>query len=168
MAPLAREFKGSYYSMTHRATVIIQLHTSDGIMGEAYVGDELAGLHEIADIVKNEIAPRVIGLDALRVSQCWEVALPATYDILRDRRLGLVALAAVDTAIWDAVGKALDQPLWKLWGGFTNKVPMIAIGGYYGEPLGTIDDEVASYRSMGLGGMKFKIGALRPRSMQIA
>ena len=27
-------------------------------------------------------------------------------------------LAAVDTAIWDAVGKALGQPLWRLWGGY--------------------------------------------------
>ncbi|MGI0490148.1 enolase C-terminal domain-like protein, partial [Pantanalinema rosaneae CENA516] len=162
VAPLAREFKGRYYSMTHRATLIIQLHTSDGIMGEAYVGDELAGLHEINSIVVNEIAPRLIGMDALRTAHCWEAAYPATYDILRDRRLGLVALAATDTAIWDAVGKALNQPLWKLWGGFTGTVPMIAIGGYYGEPLGTIADEIASYKSMGLGGMKFKIGGASP------
>lgn len=162
VAPLAREFKGSYYSMTHRATLVIRLHTSDGIVGEAYVGDELAGLHEIDAIVRNEIAPRLIGLDAFRTAYCWETAYPATYDILRDRRLGLVALAAADTAIWDAVGKALGRPLWSLWGGFTNKVPMIAIGGYYGEPLGTIADEIASYRSMGLGGMKFKVGGATP------
>jgi L-alanine-DL-glutamate epimerase-like enolase superfamily enzyme len=162
VAPLAREFKGSYYSMAQRATLIIQLHTSEGIMGEAYVGDELAGLHEINRIVTNEIAPRLIGMDAMRTAQCWEAAYPATYDILRDRRLGLVALAATDTAIWDAVGKAVGQPLWKLWGGYTNKVAMIAIGGYYGEPLGTIADEIASYKSMGLGGMKFKIGGATP------
>lgn len=162
VAPLAREFKGSYYSMTHRATLIIQLHTSEGIMGEAYVGDELAGLQEIRKIVMDEIAPRLIGMDAMRVAQCWDASYPATYDILRDRRLGLVALAATDTAIWDAIGKALGQPLWKIWGGFTNKIPMIAIGGYYGEPLGTIADEIASYRELGLGGMKFKVGGATP------
>lgn len=162
VAPLAREFKGSYYSMTHRATLIIQLHTASGIVGEAYVGDELAGLHEIDKIVTDEIAPRVMGMDAFRTSQIWESAYPATYDILRDRRLGLVALAAIDTAVWDAVGKALGQPLWKLWGGYTNKVAMIAIGGYYGEPLGTIADEISSYKSMGLAGMKFKIGGDSP------
>ncbi len=162
VAPLAREFKGSYYSMTHRATLIIQMHTASGIMGEAYVGDELAGLHEIDKIVTDEISPRIIGLDAFRTAHIWETAYPATYDILRDRRLGLVALAAVDTAVWDAVGKALETPLWKLWGGFTNRVPMIAIGGYYGEPLGTIAEEIASYESMGLAGMKFKIGGASP------
>ena len=46
---------------------------------------------------------------------------------------GLVACACVDAAIWDAVGKALGQPLWRLWGGYRRRLPMIAIGGYYGE-----------------------------------
>ena len=40
-----------------------------------------------------------------------------TYDQLRDRRIGLVALACVDFAIWDAIGKALGVPLWQLWAG---------------------------------------------------
>ena len=56
--------------------------------------------------------------DAMATERCWEAMYPVTFDILRDRRHGLVALAAADTAIWDAVGKALGQPLWRLWGGF--------------------------------------------------
>jgi L-alanine-DL-glutamate epimerase-like enolase superfamily enzyme len=39
---------------------------------------------------------------------------------------------------------------------------MIAIGGYYGEPLGPIQDEIAGYRALGLAGMKFKIGGASP------
>jgi L-alanine-DL-glutamate epimerase-like enolase superfamily enzyme len=162
VAPLAREFKGSYYSMSQRATLVIQVHMTSGIVGEAYVGDELAGLQEINRIVNEEIAPRVKGMDAFRTAQTWEAAYPATYDILRDRRFGLVAVAAVDTAIWDAVGKAVEKPLWKLWGGYTNTMPMIAIGGYYGEPLGTIAEEISSYKSLGLAGMKFKVGGASP------
>lgn len=161
-APLAREFRGSYYRMTHRATVITRVRTADGIVGEAYVGDEDAGLAEIGRIVHAEIAPAVTGLDALATERCWQAGYPATYDILRDRRLGLVALAAVDTAIWDAAGKALRQPLWKLWGGYRDRLPLIAIGGYYGEPLGAIADEIAAYRQMGLAGVKFKVGGATP------
>ncbi|MDI6911719.1 mandelate racemase/muconate lactonizing enzyme family protein [Nocardioides sp.] len=161
--PLAREFKGSYYRMTHRATLIIQVITTEGIVGEAYVGDEDAAAAEINAVVHQEIAPRLIGLNALATERCWQVAYPATFDILRDRRIGLVALAAVDTAIWDAVGKALAQPLWLLWGGARDSVPMTAIGGYYGEPLGPIAEEVAYYRDeLGLAGMKFKVGGRTP------
>ncbi len=161
-APLAREFRGSYYHMTHRATLVTRVRTADGIVGEAYVGDEEASLLDIEAIVHKEIAPRVTGLDALRTEQVWQAAYPATFDILRDRRLGLVALAAVDTAVWDAVGKALGQPLWRLWGGARDRLPMIAIGGYYGEPLGSIPEEIAYYRDLGLAGIKFKVGGRSP------
>jgi D-galactarolactone cycloisomerase len=162
LAPLAREYRGSHYRMTNRATVLATVVTEQGIIGEAYVGDEEKSLHEICAVVRDEIAPRLAGVDAFAVERCWELAYPATFDILRDRRVGLVALAAVDTAIWDAVGKACGQPLWRLWGGYRASVPMIAIGGYYGAPPEAIDDEVGEYRAMGLAGMKFKVGGLSP------
>jgi L-alanine-DL-glutamate epimerase-like enolase superfamily enzyme len=162
IAPLAREFRGSFYRMTHRATLIVQLHTADGVVGEAYVGDEDKSLGEIEAIVRDEIAPLLVGQDAMAIERCWDTAYQVTFDILRDRRLGLVALAAVDTAIWDAVGKALGQPLWRLWGGFRNTVQMIAIGGYYGEPLGSIAEEMHAYQDMGLAGVKFKVGGRTP------
>ena len=117
---------------SHRSTIVTRVHTDEGVVGEAYAGDEDVTLAAIDRIIRREIAPRLEGRDALAVEQCWELARPATYDILRDRRLGLVACACVDTAIWDAVGKALGQPLWKLWGGFRRSLPMIAIGGYFG------------------------------------
>lgn len=161
-APLARDFHGSYYHMTRRATLVTRVHTADGIVGEAYAGDEDSTLLDIERVVHREIEPALVGLDALATERCWEAGFPATYDILRDRRIGLVALACVDTAIWDAVGKALGQPLWRLWGGYRNRLPMIAIGGYYGEPLGSIAEEIAAYRELGLAGVKFKVGGRSP------
>jgi len=161
-APLTADFRGSHYHMTNRATLITRVHTANGIVGEAYVGDEDATLLDIQRIVHEELEPAMIGLDAMSVERCWETGFPATFDILRDRRLGLVALAGIDAAIWDAVGKALNVPLWKLWGGYRNFVPLIAIGGYYGEPLGSIEEEIASYVELGLAGIKFKVGGLSP------
>jgi D-galactarolactone cycloisomerase len=161
-APLAREFRGSHYRMTHRATIITRVVTESGVVGEAYVGDEDATMVEIDRVIRDEVAPMVVGLDAFAVERCWQAAYPVTYDILRDRRIGLVALAGVDLAIWDAVGKALGQPLWRLWGGYTNRVPLIAIGGYYGSPQ-TISEEMAALRDLGVAGCKFKVGGLTPR-----
>ena len=84
------------------------------------------------------------------MERCWELARPATYDILHNRRLGLVACACVDTAIWDAVGRALGQPLWRLWGGCRSALPAIAIGGYYGDDADLVA-EVAELKELGLG-----------------
>lgn len=159
--PLARTFEGSTYRMTHRSTIVTRIATEEGIVGEAYAGDEDAGLLDIKRIVDAEVAPRLLGEDAYAVERCWELARPATFDILRDRRLGLVACACVDAAIWDAVGKALEQPLWRLWGGYRSRLPVIAIGGYYGEGA-DVEAEVTTLRELGLGGLKLKVGGLEP------
>jgi D-galactarolactone cycloisomerase len=160
--PLARVFSGSYYRMTHRATVITRVFTREGIVGEAYTGDEDATLPELLAIVRDEIEPRLLGEDAFQVERCWELARPATFDILRDRRLGLVACGGVDTAIWDAVGKALGQPLWRLWGGYRSRIQLISIGGYYGKSLTELSREMEGYREAGLAGCKFKVGGASP------
>lgn len=163
VAPLGREFRGSYYRMTNRATIVIRVLTEAGLVGEAYAGDEDKTLAEIAAIVRDEIAPRILGEDALAIERCWERAYPVTFDQLRDRRVGLVALALVDHALWDIVGKVNGQPLWRLWGGYRDRMPVNIIGGYYGPDLGGIRDEVAEWLDMGFKGCKFKVGQLRPR-----
>ena len=160
--PLGREYRGSTYHMTHRSTVFTRIQTAGGIEGFAYVGDEDAALDEIEDIILDEIAPVLLGADASRTEQCWEKAFFVTQDILRDRRLGLVALAAVDVAVWDALGKRVGMPLWKLWGGARDSVQAISIGGYYGSPV-SLEEEVEAIRSRGLAGMKLKVGGLSPR-----
>jgi L-alanine-DL-glutamate epimerase-like enolase superfamily enzyme len=162
IAPLARVFKGSFYKMDRRATLITRLYTEEGIVGEAYAGDEVDTLAAISAVVTDEIAPRLIGMNLMSTARIWEACYPATFDILRDRRIGLVAMAGVDAAMWDAFGKALGMPLHRLWGGYRDAVPMIAIGGYYGEPLGAIEDEMATYQDMGLAGVKFKVGGASP------
>jgi L-alanine-DL-glutamate epimerase-like enolase superfamily enzyme len=164
VAPLARVFKGSHYKMDSRATLVTRLYTADGIVGEAYAGDELDTLRAIASVVTDELAPRIVGMGLMSTSRMWEACYPATYDILRDKRIGLVAMAGVDAAMWDAFGKALGMPLHVLWGGYRRSVPMIAIGGYYGEPLGTIEEEIAAYQEMDLSGVKFKVGGLAPEA----
>ncbi len=160
--PLVRTYRGSQYQMTHRSTTICRVHTDEGVVGEAWAGDEDAALGAIGRIIDDEIAPDLIGEDGYAVERTWQLARPATYNILRDRRLGLVACACVDAALWDAVGKALGQPLWRLWGGYRSEVPMISIGGYYGGP--DIEEEIAELRDLGLAGLKFKVGGRDPKT----
>jgi L-alanine-DL-glutamate epimerase-like enolase superfamily enzyme len=158
--PLGRTYHGSRYKMTHRSTIVTRVHTEEGIVGEAYCGDEDAGLLEIDEIIRLELGPRLIGEDGFRLERVWELARPATFDILRDRRLGLVATACIDAALWDAFGKAVGQPLYRLWGGYRDSLPVITIGGYYGQQ--DVAEEVAGLRERGLAGMKFKVGGMTP------
>ena len=156
--------------MRNRCTIITRVRTAEGIVGEAYNADEDEPLQsEIRSIIHEEIAPLVTGQDAMAVERCWQQMLPVTFDQLRPRWYAMQAMACVDTAIWDAFGKAVGQPLWRLWGGYRDRVPMIGIGGYYvptdGSQKGNeIEDEIDFFRGEhGMVGMKFKIGARPPR-----
>ena len=159
--PLERVYRGSHYKMTHRSTIITRVHTASGLVGEAYAGDEDAGLMEIDGIIHEEIAPLLLGQDGSAIEKCWELARPVTWNILRDRRLGLVACASLDVTLWDLFGRSLDIPLWKLWGGYRSAIPVISIGGYYGSEM-SIEEEVEYLRNEQFAGMKFKIGGLSP------
>src|SRR2546426_7144087 len=152
--PLPREYRGSRYHMTTRSTIITRLVTEEGIVGEVYNGDEDEPQSAIIRIIQNELAPVLIGENAARIEKCWEQMLPATFDILRDRKLATAAIACVDTAIWDAIGKSLGIPLSRLWGGYRDTLPIVAIGGYYGASHAELAQEMEYYRSIGLAGRK--------------
>ena len=162
--PLPRVYRGSYYHMTHRCTVITRVHTHDGVVGEVYNGDQLEHQVELCRIINDELAPLVVGMDAFNVEGCWQAMQPPTYDQLRDRKLTVEAVACVDSAIWDAIGKALNTPLYRLWGGFREELPIIGIGGYYDPEKKPADygREMAAFQTDGLAGCKFKVGGRSP------
>ena len=162
--PLKHLYKGSYYKMRNRCTIITRIHTSDGIIGEAYNADTDEEQPEILGIIHDEITALVTGLDSRQVERVWQAMLPVTLDQLRDRRLPMQAIACVDTAVWDAYAKFTGEPLWRLWGGFRDRIPMIGIGGYYGSSEADLEKELAFFKDeMGMVGMKFKIGARTPQ-----
>lgn len=161
--PLTHVFRGSYYQMRNRCTIITRVHTDDGIVGQAYNADTDEEQDVVRRIIEDELAPLVTGLDLLGTERVWHAMLPPTLDQLRDRRLVMQAIACVDTAVWDGVGRLLGQPLWRLWGGFRDRVPMIGIGGYYGSSEADIARDMEFFAGRhGMVGMKFKIGGRPP------
>lgn len=160
--PLTRRFQGSHYSMTTRCTIVTRVYLAGGIVGESYNGDTDAEQDVIVSILRDEITPKIIGSSILNQEGCWEGMLPPTYDILRDRSLALQAIACVDSAVWDALGKALNVPLYQLWGGYRDSLPAICIGGYYTDDLADVARQIENYRELGFAGCKFKVGRLSP------
>ncbi|MDR0360911.1 MAG: mandelate racemase/muconate lactonizing enzyme family protein [bacterium] len=160
--PLPRRYRGSYYHMDRRCTLITRVHTDSGIVGEAFNGDTDEGQAAIVRIIEEEIAPALTGCDVFAYESNWAAMLPCSFDILRDRSLSMQAIACVDTALWDAIGRALGMPLWRLWGGEGRPVPVIMIGGYYGASDAELAAEMERYLELGYAGCKFKVGRLSP------
>jgi len=161
--PLDQVYRGSKYKMENRCTIITRIYTHQGVIGEVYSGDTDEEQPVIRKIIHDELAPAIEGKDIFDIEGCWEAMKPATYDILRDRNMVMQAISAVDAALWDTFGKALDMPLYRLWGGAKKQLPIIAIGGYYGQTDTELAQEIESYLDYQVIGMKFKIGGVTPQ-----
>lgn len=161
--PLSRNFGGATYNVLKRSTVITRLHTSDGLVSEVYNGDNRAHGIQIAHLIENELFNLINGLSIFERERAWQrmYALSHTF---ADRKLLLEAIACVDCAIWDLTGKALGKSVRELLGGYTDRLPIISIGGYYmpGKTHADIGREIESYRDAGMAGCKFKVGGLSP------
>src|SRR6516165_11512554 len=161
--PLTKNFGGSTYAVRKRSTVITRLRTEDGLVSEVYNGDNRDGGREIVRLIREELGPLIKGFDIFEGERIWSKLFALTF-ASRDRKTLLEAIACVDCAVWDAVGKATGRSVRDLLGGFTEKVPIISIGGYYmeGKTLADIGREMEAYRRAGMAGCKFKVGGLTP------
>ncbi len=166
---LENAFTGGTYRIVNRNTLITRVYTDQGIVGEVFGGDEDRTQAEIVSLIRNELAPLLVGEDARDVERLWEKMFSHPVDLgnrslhvldLHNHAIVMQAIAAIDMAIWDALGKLYNVPLYKLLGGYCDRVPVIAIGGYYeaGKDQDGLNDEMRHYRELGMAGVKMKVG----------
>jgi D-galactarolactone cycloisomerase len=161
--PLTKNFGGSTYNVLKRSTVVTRMRTDAGLVSSVYNGDNRAHGREIVRLIHDALAPRVRGLSIFEGERIWESLFALTH-ASGDKKLLLEAIACVDCALWDLVGKALGQTVCALLGGYRASLPIISIGGYYmeGKTLANIGREMEAYRGAGMAGCKFKVGGLTP------
>jgi mannonate dehydratase len=120
-----------------RNFVTLKLETEDGIsgLGDATLnGRELA----VASYLSDHVLPLVIGRDARRIEDVWQYLYKGAY--WRRGPVTMTAIAAIDTALWDIKGKALNAPVYQLLGGASREGVMV-----YGHASGdTVASAVAS------------------------
>ena len=166
---LDEEFVGGTYRITSRNTIVTRVELDNGIIGEVFGGDETQYQMDVCHIVNDIYGPLVSGGDVtdveLHFDRMWHKKLDLDQRSIHNLDLAkhcvrMQAIACVDNAIWDALGKSLKLPVYKLLGGYRDKVPVIAIGGYVmkGKTIADLETEVAHYRELGVCGMKLKVG----------
>jgi D-arabinonate dehydratase len=164
--PLTRNFGGSTYAVLKRSTVVTRLRTDEGLVGCVYNGDNREHGAEIVRLIHDDLAPLLRGRDLLDGERIWDRLFALSHSS-RDRKKLMEAIACVDCAIWDLVGKARGRSVCALLGGKPpRRLPIISIGGYYreGKTLADIGREMESYRQAGMAGCKFKVGGLTPEA----
>jgi len=171
--PLVRNldevFLGGTYRITSRNTLVTEIWTDDVIIGRAFGGDEWRYQKEIVEVIEEHFKPLLVGEDIREVEKLWERMFNLPLDLgnrsihtldLANWAVQMQAIAGIDIALWDALGKSMKTPVYQLLGGFRDKVPVVGIGGYYAPGKGDREliAEMLGYQQMGLAGVKMKVG----------
>ncbi|HET6318037.1 MAG TPA: mandelate racemase/muconate lactonizing enzyme family protein, partial [Chloroflexota bacterium] len=155
-----RPVRVTYDETVSGTHVLLRLQTDEGVEGVSFVS-RIGGTHigPLAQLIE-ATAQRLCGEEVLDS----EAFYAKTY---RDRLGGLLsglearAASAVETAAWDLRGKALGQPVWRLLGGFRNRLPVSANWGLqHGPDRATLEKQAQMLLDAGFRAIKFQVGFL--------
>lgn len=107
--------------------VVVTVTTDEGLKGYGFAQKGRSVAEAIGEVVR----PQVIGEDPFDYEKIWHKMLD------RDRWGGLLpfnAYGAVDVALWDIMGKAVGKPIYKLLGGYRQRVPAYYTTGPIADP----------------------------------
>ncbi len=160
--PLDRPIQHAYLgARTQFATLIVQVHTSDGCVGFGYASIESVPMVSAVSCIVQGLEPYLKGQDALRRESLYERMWQLTVDLLHDGAANL-ALAAIDVALWDIAGKQAGMPLWKMLGGFRQTVPAYASWTLWRHmTLAELEEEGSDVMAKGFRAMKLRLGGNR-------
>jgi L-alanine-DL-glutamate epimerase-like enolase superfamily enzyme len=161
---------------------ILRIETDSGIVGwgEGKNAAGSAGQYgTLVHLLNHEFGPRLIGRDASQITAIWEDLYNGTRAVsaasrghslpeLARRGLTIAAISAIDIALWDILGKALDQPVHALLGGKTaDRLPAYASGGW-ADSAG-IGAQLQSYiDDGGFRAVKMRVGSMDGRARSSA
>lgn len=142
--------------------VLVRVRTDDGIVGVAEApprpftyGETQRG---IVAVIETVFAPQIVGLTLLE----REVVAARLHRTVGNP----TAKAAVDMAIWDALGKSLAIPVTELLGGYTDSMRVSHMLGF-DEPATMVAEAERMRETYGIATFKVKVGR-RPVALDTA
>ncbi len=124
--PLIYE-RSSVRRETNLSACYVEIETDEGLIGHGFTA--ITEEEVIAYLINEVAGPALIGKDPCANEAIWN----QLYWLMCPRGqtgYGMHAVSALDVALWDIKGKALQQPVWKLLGGARSSVPVYTTFGF--------------------------------------
>ncbi|WP_439630377.1 mandelate racemase/muconate lactonizing enzyme family protein [Shinella sp.] len=145
-------------SFVSQETPLVTITDSDGAVGTGYSYTIGTGGSSVMRLLADHLAPRLIGRDADRIEAIWHELEFATHATTIGA-ITSIALAAIDTALWDLRARKQNLPLWKLAGGAKDRCPLYTTeGGWLHIPVEALVEDALDAKAKGFTGSKVKIG----------
>ena len=156
----------SHFIVPTANEILVRLRTEDGVEGFG-LATCYSGIEAPLNAFKSGIGDQIIGEDATAPERIYEKLFGlASRRLAHEKGWGREALirisAAVDLACWDIMGKIAGLPLYKLFGGYRDKIPCYVTCAYYrdGKDLAELRDEMETLKAQGHTGFKAKVGGM--------
>ena len=156
----------SLFKVPSANELLVRMKTDDGVEGFG-LATSYTDITPLVNVVKSGLSDEILGMDALSPERLYENLFGLTFSRkATENSWGREALirisSAVDIACWDIMGKMANLPLYRLFGGYRNKVPCYVTCAYYrdGKDNAELRDEIQMLVEQGHKGFKGKVGGL--------
>ena len=132
--------------------LVVELTTRGGVVGW---GETICLLDAIPAVLDHAVIPLAIGRGVDEAERFHRHVLGAGY--YHHKRAAVMAMCAVEMAMWDAFGKVCGQPLFRLWGGQWRRNVELAAYLLESDPAKLVA-QARRYQESGYTTYKLKIG----------
>lgn len=161
--PLEKPLVTAAFPIPAIDTALVQVRTADGTEGVAW--SFAFGRGRVASLVRfiEDLGELAVGQDALAPEALW-ARMANAVGFIGQRGVASLAMSALDTACWDIAGKTAGLPVYRLLGGYRNRIETYASQGLW---LDRTPDELAEEASglvaEGFRAVKMRAGLPDPR-----
>ena len=138
----------------------VRLHDAEGAVGVGYTYTVGTGGAAVHALVARDLAPLLAGREAERIEEIWQAMWWALHYGGRGGAQ-MLAMSAVDIALWDLRARRQGVPLWRVLGGFDPRVPCYAGGIDLDLSVDALLRQTEENLKAGFRAIKMKVG--RPR-----
>ena len=142
--------------------ILVFVHCDSGVVGENLIFTLNARRTRVLQSMVEEMADLIIGRDAGHIAGFWARAW-RDINFLGHKGVPVVGISALDGALWDALGKMSNLPLYRILGGAQDRVPVYHSGGLW---LSSSDKELVAeaerFAAAGFRAMKMRLGSPEP------
>jgi len=159
--PPAVRIEDSIQRIANWEFILTTMTTDTGITGTGYCYTLGIGGTAVRELVETYLAHFVVGEDPQNVERIWNRCWWELH-ALGSAGMGRFALATIDIALWDILAKRADLPLYRLLGGWRDRVPAYGSGinmHLDGDPL---LEQMRGFLAKGYRAVKMKIGRDNP------
>ena len=157
--PNPNPIRDALQSLPGVGQVVVTVTSEDGVTGSGDIGyGRIAGgLDALQAVIEHELIPIAKNSRLSHIRQTHQ-AMRRETDYHGTQGLATLGIAAIDTALWDCLGKTLGVPCWQLWGGCHDAIPAYGMLGWINYSEDQLKARCEQALAQGYRALKLKVG----------